>query len=161
MGTRLVPSIENIEGCYKYGGEWDADFNVCWDHKDSDYGETAPIKGIRFGYQKYDESGGQWPSVWAMIDSTHDEIYYDDELGYGIDPLTLVGDILSDINEDRHAPRFWHCFTPRGRPISCNAPNAVFGPERKGRLIAESFRRHFGEKQLEEWLKNDKKKRKT
>ena len=147
MGTKLVPSIENMEGCYKWGGKWDRKNRLCI----GGYDCTAPIKGLEVCWRAFeteipegDADGNEvWvqkfePCVTATIYNSdiyiHDSMegiddfeWYDDEDEAYQEAKSFAMSLASDIKDlDRTGSYLdYKCFTPRGRQISCDEPNAV------------------------------------
>ena len=165
MGTRLVPSIENIEGCFKYGGKWDKKHKLCREN-----GCTAPIKGIRFCWTAVEREDpfsmeeGRYvyePIVEAstfnnecdpnIFDSSEasDEWFGDwpaDENDACMDAQNLALQMAKDCMRGRE--KFWgfKCFTPRGRKIGCDQHNAVLADNAK--QVIDAYKGIFRERQM-------------
>lgn len=151
MGTRLVPSIENLEGCHNWGGKWSRKDRFCYRENDDGSGCTAPHKGIEFcwdalerdhqdpesdervtgykpeiigrihGSDKYGIVDGSFFDSWNMYTDYPDE-----------DAETRTEAI--DIAKEWAFEEFWKvrngpCFNPRGKRIDCEQPNAIACPD--------------------------------
>jgi hypothetical protein len=149
MGTKLVPSIENIEGCYKWGGKWDHKKKFCY-KEDRKGGCTAPYNGTEycwsvFSYDSivYDPHNNERhvrlfrPEVYGKIVGDWDNPFYDPYSGYYEDnPWELEQathkDAIDMAKQDALAGfvifRGGPCFNTRGRRMSCDEPNAVACP---------------------------------
>ena len=168
MGTKLVPSIENIEGCFKWGGKWDKKDKICFkEEKGQLWGCTAPLKGIEYWWNvnefDYDDDHLVYEAdlIGNIAGTCSDPFYSSRESGelselYDTpeeayeeakdEAIYRIWDLKTDIEADKVS-----CFTPRGRPISCEKPNAVAGPDDK--TVMRAFRSFYREKPLEEFIK--------
>ena len=161
MGTKLVPSIENIEGCQKWGGKWDHKNEFCYKEENDGSGCTAPYKGINFCWgeteyedrlEDYNTGKMSWvelhrPDVSGYLSFTDDYFYDSNEGSYrspdeDYDTRTEAMDhakqwAFQEFADHRHGP----CYTPRGKPIDCDKTNAVSCPDPK--FIVNSYQKYF------------------
>jgi len=157
IGSKLVPSIENIEGCFKYDGEWNHKDKVCYEKQDRrihitgiGYGYvgcTAPVKGLNLCWgSKHDI-----PFVDFILSATGDVIYSKrkeyrkEHYAY---PFDSAKKEMHEIYEKMIKPDSKQiCCNPRGKIVGCNEPNAIMTNEGKNiTAIAHSYRNKFGEK---------------
>jgi hypothetical protein len=151
MGTPLVPSIENIEGCHLHGGEWDKKQEICYEKHPVILGEfytkcTAPIKGVHLcrGMRTYYPSRGIGPEgnrinfIDKILAKTMDVVdshrWFDES-----DASTRrTMDTLYQVIKDGTAVK---CVNPRGKTVGCDQPNAIYAKD--GSIItniAHSYR---------------------
>lgn len=171
MGTRLVPSIENLEGCYEWGGKWDPKNKICWrEHEEG--GCIAPYKGVEYCWgvypfeQNIEDPDGNWMTIEKFYPECYGRIAGSDEEGTFFEPFGSDGrygdnpwdmeletkedgmdwardEAFSKFAETRNGP----CYNPRGKPVRCSEPNAVACPDPK--MVADYFqKRHFREMRL-------------
>jgi hypothetical protein len=190
MGTQLVPSIENVEGCYQYGGVWDKKNKICLDEdpkKRAKAGCTAPIKGVRIcwcapGFPDYGidrETGeevaidgyrpivtiettvnqGGDPDILDTLDESEwfDPPVHTDEtsalLEAEYDAIRIAKTITTGENWRLRTDWNLSCFTPRGKQIGCDQPNAVVAYN--GKQVADAYSQFFKEKPLKPFPDKD------
>jgi len=160
MGTKLVQSIENLEGCFEWGGKWDAKDEVCI-KEDESGGCTAPYRGVEFCWDVVDfedhieNFSGRMtrvelhkPEAWGSIvhgnefwstDDGSDSSYYND-----FDSRTEAMDVAKEwALEKRWETCSGPCYNPRGKQIDCDKPNAVACPDPAS--VVGSFKNYFRE----------------
>ena len=154
IGTQLVPSIENRQGCEIIDGYWDK--GVCIKEDHIDYGATAPLKGAVFDWTIYDTEEEQIknpPSdmppkkylgiitgYLALEDDSYifGEKYYDDD-------FSLLGDflrgVLIDATKDikNGKANIWGLgyFTKYGAPAAHNSRDAIVAND--GKTVREAY----------------------
>jgi len=148
MGTKLIPSIENIEGCYKWGGKWDYKNKFCY-REDENGGCTAPYKGIEYCWgvysyetSEYDQNDNEYieekhrPEVWgSIVDADEQGVFYNPFYGgyYEDNPWELDHDTKEDAMATAKEEaitgfttgRFGPCFNMRGKLVDCKNPDAI------------------------------------
>ena len=155
MGTRLVPSIENVEGCYKYGGRWDRIEKICYEQsvpehfpRDEYFGCTAPIKGIsvcwgasplrnhvKFVDHILSATGDIVHSESFKLNSTSETGKYEAVRDYFY--------IRESGNKKLFERKKFVCINPGGRIVDCNSKDAIFTNKGKNiTAIAHSMRRY-------------------
>jgi hypothetical protein len=136
MGTQLVPSIENIEGCHKWGGRWDRDGDICFENmvpshfktRNEGYmGCTAPIKGISVCWGSRDmERIKFYDHILAV---TGELVHSHSDKWERIHPNVLDEaereyKFIKDAGYSEHTPQV--CINPLGKITGCEQPNAIF-----------------------------------
>lgn len=167
MGTRLVPSIENIEGCYKYGGRWDRRENICYEGPISPIdgmaslhylGCMAPIKGVNLCWGAKEIAEEKYrPYIDFVLNKTGDVIHTR-FLPEDADPKIHAKDMYSWAKESdmRVLPLYEEsriCCNPRGRKIGCDEPNAIITNNGENiPAIAHNYRNKFGNRVISDLL---------
>lgn len=169
MGTKLVPNIRNIEGCFKYGGIWDREKKVCISHESPTGGCTAPINGAQICWSADDYGEGHFGSrteimPWASEEfyknsepwNIHDETYQSEESA-AEEAKNVALDCAQDLMEDNLEKWVFHlrCFNLKGRSVSCDEENAVL--DVKGKNVAKAYRDLLKMRSLDEFIKSTKK----
>ena len=135
IGTDLVPSIENREGCDKFNGKWLNDYGICLFFDGRKHGYTAPIKGAYFFWSR--------DPTWELESAGGCHVYGDDHYPRGIgtcrskiqikypkglrDPRRAVLKIASDVMKGKGRAHGLVYTSPNGRIVGSNARNAVAG----------------------------------
>jgi hypothetical protein len=167
MGTKLVPNIRNIEGCFKYGGQWDREHKLCIAHESEEGGCTAPINGAMVCWEAVDYDEGHWGSRAEVIPWRHD---YDDMFDY--DEWNIHDEVYesqaSSLEEaksiamstakdmmggDIESGLF--CCSLKGRVASCDEPNVVI--DNNCTKVAETYREILKLKKLDDFIRNKEK----
>ena len=160
IGTRLVPSIENIEGCYKHGGKWDHVDKICYEThipehfpRDEGYdGCTAPIKGISvcWGSRPRDKIVFFDHILSVTGDIVHSKSIRLDYVSSGQpDAINEYSDIKNSGNKKLSEKKNFICINPMGKIINCSNPNTIFTNKGKNiTAITHNLRRYLKQKPL-------------
>lgn len=164
LGTKLVPNIRNIEGCFKYGGKWDREHKLCIAHENEDGGCTAPINGAMVCWEAVDYDEGHWGSRANILPWRHD---YDDSC-YDDDFMTLHDEVYesqaSSLEEARsialstakdmmegNIESGLFCCNLKGKVASCDEPDVVI--DNNCNKVAETYREILKLKKLDDFIK--------
>jgi len=130
VGTKLIPSIENIEGCYKYNGIWDNKYGVCVDKNNR---MLAPIKGALISWkQKEDPRSPAFPFVVKVVRLKDLKELYSLDCGDAVKSkrtAVIIGSLILKDKFDLLSLYGLGCYNFKtGKSVSCKNENAVLGP---------------------------------
>lgn len=127
MGTVLVPSIENLEGCYKYGGQWNKKYEVCIDKNNR---MLVPIKGALISWkQEHDPHHSFTVKVLRLRDLK--EFYKKNFVDEHSSKTTAMSIASAFLNDKADVLRLYGlgCYDYKtGKAVSCKHNSAVIGP---------------------------------
>lgn len=159
IGTTLVPSIENIEGCHRYGGVWNRTEAICHEKQPlPGYdGCFAPVKGVNVCYVKSADNNYIYSKMDHVLAATGD-VVHSKRVKYDLMDAASIS-VESKARDEYYrilGGRFWEkpiCCSPRGKIISCNSPNAIMTNNGDNiTAISHSYRNKFGDKTIADMM---------